>query len=57
MGDSPQTIVDLDAPAADAEPSARRAVEWLSAQGVAKRSPDGVRVGRPLQRRARRLTG
>ncbi|MDQ0714182.1 hypothetical protein QFZ55_003634 [Streptomyces luteogriseus] len=34
MGDHFQTIVDLDANGADAEPLARRVVEWLVAEGV-----------------------
>ncbi|MFD8234977.1 hypothetical protein ACFV20_24250 [Streptomyces sp. NPDC059696] len=34
MGDHFQTIVDLDAGGADAEPLARRVVEWLVAEGI-----------------------
>jgi hypothetical protein len=34
VGDRFQTIVDLDATRADAEPLARRVVEWLTAEGV-----------------------
>ncbi|MFD5336910.1 hypothetical protein [Streptomyces hawaiiensis] len=34
MGDHFQTIVDLDATEADAEPLARRVVDWLVTEGI-----------------------
>jgi hypothetical protein len=48
MGDHYQTIVDLDANAADAEPLARRVVDWLVAEGIVLAERTDCVLGLPL---------
>ncbi|WP_435283283.1 hypothetical protein [Streptomyces koelreuteriae] len=48
MGDRFQTIVDLDATATDAEPLARRVLDWLTAEGVVLAERTDCVLGQPL---------
>ncbi|MEU1573798.1 hypothetical protein ABZ519_22085 [Streptomyces collinus] len=48
MGDHYQTIVDLDANAAEAEPLARRVVDWLVAEGIVLAERTDCVLGLPL---------
>ncbi|MFE9171004.1 hypothetical protein ACFYNZ_16000 [Streptomyces kebangsaanensis] len=48
MGDHFQTIVDLDASPREAPPLARRAVEWLVAEGIVLAERTDCVLGQPL---------
>jgi hypothetical protein len=48
VGDRFQTIVDLDATATDAEPLARRVLDWLAAEGVVLAERIKCVPGQPL---------